>query len=262
MYWRQWSREGILSVQRKSEGYRGRVSRYISTYAISPKPSFQTNPASQITRLILTSSSGGLGIAGEDDAYDFGSGAGFYINATKEPYNKNYKMEDYITSELPSLLFSSFPNLDSSRVSLFGHSMGGHGALSLFLKNPGKYRSVSAFAPIANPSKCPWGEKAFSGYLGEDKEEWKKHDATELVKGWKGKQLDLLIDVGRGDNFYKQGQLLPENFEAAVKESGLDKGVVVRYHDVSGAFSFGSVSFWFQLSQCGKVVCYRALEAG
>lgn len=111
--------------------------------------------------------------------------------------------------------------------------MGGHGALTLFLKNPGKYKSVSAFAPIANPSKCPWGEKAFSGYLGEDKESWKAHDATELVKGWKGKSLDVLIDVGRGDNFYKQGQLLPENFEAAVKEAGLEKGAVVRYHDVS-----------------------------
>lgn len=145
-------------------------------------------------------------------------------------------MESYITSELPSLLYSSFPSLDSSRVSIFGHSMGGHGALTLFLKNPGKYKSVSAFAPIANPSKCPWGEKAFSGYLGEDKESWKAHDATELVKTWGkrgGDGLDLLIDVGKGDNFYKQGQLLPENFEAAAKEVGLGKGVVVRYHDVS-----------------------------
>ena len=115
--------------------------------------------------------------------------------------------------------------------------MGGHGALTLFLKNPGKYKSVSAFAPIANPSKCPWGEKAFSGYLGDDRETWKEHDATELVKGWKGKNLDLLIDVGKGDNFYKQGQLLPESFEAAVKEAGLEKGVVVRYHDVSKRIS-------------------------
>src|ERR1700712_5145065 len=161
---------------------------------------------------------GGLKIAGEDDAYDFGSGAGFYINATKEPWSKNYKMESYITSELPSALFSSFKELDSSRVSITGHSMGGHGALTLFLKNPGMFKSVSAFAPISNPVNCPWGEKAFTGYLGDDKAAWKKHDATELVKAWKGDRLDILIDVGTGDNFYKQKQLLPENFAEAAKE--------------------------------------------
>jgi S-formylglutathione hydrolase len=169
----------------------------------------------------------GLKIQGEDDSYDFGSGAGFYIDATSSPWSKNYKMESYITSELPKALFSSFPELDSSRVSITGHSMGGHGALTLFLKNPGMYKSVSAFAPIANPSNCPWGEKAFKGYLGEDREGWKKHDATELIKGWKG-EFDALIDVGTGDNFYKQKQLLPENFIAAAKESGNDKGIVLR----------------------------------
>jgi S-formylglutathione hydrolase len=137
---------------------------------------------------------GGLKIEGEDDAYDFGSGAGFYIDATAAPWSTNYKMETYITSELPKALFSSFPELDSSLVSITGHSMGGHGALTLFLKNPGKYKSVSAFAPIANPVNCPWGEKAFKGYLGEDTEAWKKHDATELIRGWKG-DLDILIDV-------------------------------------------------------------------
>lgn len=104
-------------------------------------------------------------------------------------------MESYITSELPQALYSSFPELDSSRVGITGHSMGGHGALTLFFKNPGMYRSVSAFAPIANPEKCPWGEKAFRGYLGDDREVWKKHDATELIKGWKGGELDILIDV-------------------------------------------------------------------
>ena len=137
---------------------------------------------------------GGLKIAGEDDSYDFGSGAGFYIDATASPWSTNYKMESYITRELPEALFSSFSELDSSRVSITGHSMGGHGALTLFLKNPGMYKSVSAFAPIANPSKCPWGEKAFKGYLGDDKEEWKKHDATELLSNWKG-DFDALIDV-------------------------------------------------------------------
>ena len=138
---------------------------------------------------------GGLKIQGEDDSYDFGSGAGFYIDATESPWSSSYKMESYITSELPNALFSSFPELDSSRVSITGHSMGGHGALTLYLKNPGKYKSVSAFAPIANPSQCPWGEKAFKGYIGEDREAWKKHDATELLKGWKAGSFETLIDV-------------------------------------------------------------------
>jgi S-formylglutathione hydrolase len=171
-----------------------------------------------------------LKIEGEDESYDFGTGAGFYLDATNAPWDKGYKMQSYITSELPSALFDSFPSLDSSRVSITGHSMGGHGALSLFLKNPGMYKSVSAFAPICNPSKCPWGEKAFKGYLGEDKEAWKAHDATELVGKWEG-ELDVLIDVGTGDNFYKQGQLLPENFEKACKDAG-KKGLVLRYQDV------------------------------
>ncbi|KAE9379121.1 esterase [Stipitochalara longipes BDJ] len=173
----------------------------------------------------------GLKIQGEDDSWDFGTGASFYIDATTSPWSKNYKMESYITSELPKALFASFPELDSSRVSITGHSMGGHGALTLFLKNPGMYKSVSAFAPISNPSQCPWGEKAFKGYLGEDREAWKKHDASELIKGWKAGMFEALIDVGTGDNFYKQGQLLPENFEKAAKESGNEKGLVLRYQD-------------------------------
>ncbi|EHK98038.1 putative S-formylglutathione hydrolase [Glarea lozoyensis 74030] len=178
----------------------------------------------------------GLKIEGEDESYDFGSGAGFYLDATRAPWSSGYKMQTYITSELPSALYSAFPELDSSRVSITGHSMGGHGALTLFLKNPGMYKSVSAFAPICNPSKCPWGEKAFGGYL-EGKEEWAGHDATELIKGWKG-GFDALIDVGTGDNFYKQGQLLPENFRDACVESG-KKGLVMRFQDVSSSFPRG-----------------------
>lgn len=172
----------------------------------------------------------GLKIAGEDDSWDFGTGAGFYVDATAEPYSSGYRMYSYITEELPKVVFSNFDQIDSSRVSITGHSMGGHGALTLFLKNPGKYKSCSAFAPISNPLKCPWGEKAFKGYFGE--KDWessgKKHDATELVKSWKG-PLDVLIDVGTGDNFYKQGQLLPENFAAAAKEAGVDKELKIRY---------------------------------
>ncbi|KAI9771811.1 MAG: hypothetical protein M1840_001581 [Geoglossum simile] len=170
----------------------------------------------------------GLNIVGEEDAYDFGTGAGFYVDATQAPWSKSYKMESYI-AELHTTLFASFPQLDPENFGITGHSMGGHGALTLFLRNPGKYRSVSAFAPISNPSNCPWGQKAFQGYFGdENKDEWKKHDATELVKLYKG-PLDLLIDVGTGDNFYKQGQLLPENFAAAAAEAGNDKELNIRY---------------------------------
>jgi len=174
----------------------------------------------------------GLEIAGEDDSYDFGTGAGFYVDATKSPYDKGYKMYSYITSELPTALFSQFSELDGSKVSITGHSMGGHGALTLFLKNPGKYLSVSAFAPICNPSACPWGEKAFSGYFGEgEKGAWKEHDATELIGTYEGPELDILIDVGTGDNFYKQKQLLPENLVDAAKKVGKEKGVTVRFQE-------------------------------
>jgi S-formylglutathione hydrolase len=137
---------------------------------------------------------GGLNLPGEEDSWDFGTGAGFYLDATQPPYAAHYRMYSYITSELPAALYAQFQELDASRVSIMGHSMGGHGALTLFLKNPGMYKSVSAFAPIANPSRCPWGEKAFGGYLGEDKGQWREWDASELVVGWKG-GLDCLIDV-------------------------------------------------------------------
>ncbi|KAI1492192.1 Alpha/Beta hydrolase protein [Biscogniauxia mediterranea] len=182
----------------------------------------------------------GANIAGEDESYDFGTGAGFYVDATAAPWSAHYRMETYVASELPDLLFSDsesgvipgFPGVrfDRARASITGHSMGGHGALTLFLKYPGRYRSVSAFAPIANPVACPWGQKAFAGYLGDKNDEWKRHDATELVRAGKAPaELPALIDVGTGDNFYKQGQLLPENLEAALREKGV-KGVEVRYH--------------------------------
>jgi len=174
----------------------------------------------------------GLNIQGEDDNWDFGTGAGFYVDATKEPYSKGYKMYTYITDEIPKALFSSFKELDGSKIGITGHSMGGHGALTLFLKNPGKYLSVSAFSPISNPSNCPWGQKAFTGYFGPDnKAQWAAHDATELVKSYKG-PLDVLIHVGTGDNFYKQGQLLPENFVKAVESLGDgEKKVNLRMQD-------------------------------
>lgn len=138
----------------------------------------------------------GLDLPGEHESWDFGSAASFYVDATQDPWSKNYRMESYLSKELPEAVFGEFKELDASRVSISGHSMGGHGALTLFLKNPGKYKSVSAWAPICNPSQCPWGEKAFGGYLGDNKDEWKKHDATELIKSWKG-PLPALIDVVR-----------------------------------------------------------------
>jgi S-formylglutathione hydrolase len=213
---------------------------YLSGLTCTPEncseKGFFQHRASQLGLAILypDTSPRGLNLPGEKDAWDFGEGAGFYIDATREPWKGGYRMESYITRELPSTLFADAEYgryLDAERVSITGHSMGGHGALTLYLKNPGLYRSVSAFAPIANPSRCPWGEKAFSGYLGtedKEKEEWKKHDATELVKGWKGGDLKALVDVGTGDNFYKQGQLLPENLEKAAKEAGVE-GLTVRY---------------------------------
>ncbi|ATY63786.1 carbohydrate esterase family 1 [Cordyceps militaris] len=172
----------------------------------------------------------GLNLPGEDDAWDFGSAASFYIDSVRPPYDANYKMETYVARELPAHVFAAFAELDPTRVAISGHSMGGHGALTLFLKNPGQYKSVSAFAPITNPSRCPWGTKAFAGYLGDDENEWKKHDATELIKGWKG-HFPCLIDVGLGDPFYKKGELLPENFEKAIKEAGIS-GATIRYQDL------------------------------
>lgn len=193
----------------------------------------------------------GLKIEGEDDSFDFGSGAGFYVDATREPWREGYRMYSYITEELPKAVFENWKGIDGERVSIFGHSMGGHGALTLvcdtdyalirrswgefgliilqFLKNPGMYKSVSAFAPIANPSNCQWGQKAFGGYFGDDdKAKWADHDATELVKKWKGPPLDILIDVGTADNFYEKGQLLPENFVKAAEGKG---EVNVRWQD-------------------------------
>lgn len=159
------------------------------------------------------------GVEGEDDSYDFGSGAGFYVDATEENWKTNYRMFSYVTKELPALIASNFPVLPEKQ-SVFGHSMGGHGALICFLKNPGLYKSVSAFSPICNPVQCPWGQKALAGYLGSDKETWKEYDATELVKNYDGPIPDILIDQGTDDQFYPS-QLLPENFVEACRSKNV-----------------------------------------
>lgn len=162
----------------------------------------------------------GAGVAGETDSWDFGVGAGFYLDATAEAWKENYRMYSYITKELPSVISSNFPSLDLTRLGITGHSMGGHGAMTVALRNQDMFKSVSAFSPISNPMNCPWGKKAFSGYLGPNEESWKQYDATELIKNGKSKYDDILIDCGTGDNFYKQGQLLPEAFGKAAEEVG------------------------------------------
>ncbi|XP_048834191.1 S-formylglutathione hydrolase isoform X2 [Brienomyrus brachyistius] len=159
----------------------------------------------------------GCNIEGEEESWDFGTGAGFYVNATEEPWKQNYRMYSYVTEELPRLISAHFP-ADPEKMSISGHSMGGHGALICALNNPGKYKAVSAFAPICNPMQCAWGQKAFTGYLGPDKSKWEAYDATSLVGSYSGPQLDILIDQGRDDQFLSAGQLLPDNFIAACTE--------------------------------------------
>ena len=158
------------------------------------------------------------GIPGEDDDWDLGSGASFYVDATIEPWQKHYQMYSYIIRELPELIKNNFP-VKPNRQSIFGHSMGGHGALICALKNPQQYLSVSAFAPIAAPMNCPWGDKLFTAYLGSDRHKWAEYDASELIKQ---SQLDstILIDQGTEDTFYQQQQLLPENFQQACQQAG------------------------------------------
>lgn len=153
----------------------------------------------------------GAGVEGEDETYDLGSGAGFYINASAEKWVKHYRMEDYIIHELPKIIRSNFPVMEGHE-SIFGHSMGGHGALTLALKHPGRFRSVSAFSPICAPSQCPWGEKAFTNYLGENREVWKKHDANELIQT-ATLEIPMLIDQG-GDDPFLEKEL---NFELFLK---------------------------------------------
>jgi len=134
----------------------------------------------------------------DDDGYDLGQGAGFYVNASQTPWSEHYQMYDYITKELPQLIESNFPVLSKKAIS--GHSMGGHGALVIGLRNSGQYSSISAFSPICNPINCPWGQKAFSAYLGEDSESWKQYDASELLK-LQARVLPILIDQGEADPF-------------------------------------------------------------
>ena len=147
-------------------------------------------------------------------AYDFGLGAGFYLNATESPWATHYQMYDYIVSELPGLITRELP-IDGTRQGIFGHSMGGHGALTIALKNPGRYQSVSAFAPICSPLNCPWGDKAMAGYLGDDKTNWRTYDACALIEDG-ATLLPMRIDQGKADDFLNE-QLKPELLEQACR---------------------------------------------
>ena len=159
---------------------------------------------------------------GEDvpdaDSYDFGKGAGFYVDATQEPWAKNFRMWSYVTDELPQLVAAEFP-ADMERQGIMGHSMGGHGALTVALNFPNRFLSVSAFAPIVAPSQVPWGQKALTGYLGEDRSKWRKHDAVALIEA--GASVDeILVDVGDADPFIEK-ELRPDLLERACAEAGI-----------------------------------------
>lgn len=156
----------------------------------------------------------------DDDAYDFGKGAGFYLDATAPPWAANYRMRSYVEDELPALIADAFPMADMARQGIMGHSMGGHGALTIGLRNPDRFRSVSAFAPIASPMRCPWGKKALSGYLGDDRAAWRGYDACALIED--GARVDaLLVDQGGADQFLAE-QLKPELLTAACERAGID----------------------------------------
>ena len=163
-----------------------------------------------------------------DGAYDFGIGAGFYLNATEPPWSNHYQMYDYVTDELPALLSEQFPG-DRERQGIFGHSMGGHGALTIGLKNPQSYKSISAFAPICSPVNCPWGQKALSNYLGENQDAWQDYDASLLAASVAEKpSRRILVDQGMSDQFLEQ-ELHPHLLEQACEQNGID--LTLRRHD-------------------------------
>ena len=161
----------------------------------------------------------GEGVADDPEgAYDFGLGAGFYVNATEAPFDKQYRMRDYIERELPALIAAEFP-ADMARQAIMGHSMGGHGALTIALRNTDRFKSVSAFAPIASPLNCAWGEKALSGYLGDNRAAWREYDSCALIEDG-ARVADILVDQGVADNFL-DAQLKPQLLEAACRDAGI-----------------------------------------
>lgn len=155
----------------------------------------------------------------DDDAYDFGQGAGFYVDATEAPWREHFRMRSYVEDELPALIAAEFPAADMARQGITGHSMGGHGALTVALRGPARFRSVSAFAPICSPLACPWGEKALGGYLGPDKATWRAYDACALITDG-ARVTEMLVDQGDADQFLTS-QLKPELLADACREAGI-----------------------------------------
>lgn len=190
----------------------------------------------------------GDNVADEKDRYDLGKGAGFYVNSTETPWNEHYQMYHYITKELPQLIEAELPVLANVK-SISGHSMGGHGALICALKNPQEYRSVSAFAPICNPVNSGWGKGCFNLYLGNDEKQWSEYDATELIKSG-NKVQDILIDQGKADEFYDEGQLLPENLQKVCKNN--NQPITLRMKDGYDH------SYHFIASFIGEHIAYHA----
>lgn len=184
----------------------------------STKASAQRFAAAWNIALVMPDTSPRGDDVADADGYDLGKGAGFYVNATEAPWAEHYQMYDYIVHELPALIEAHFPVTDQR--SICGHSMGGHGALQIALKNPGRYAAVSAFAPIVNPSETPWGQKAFAAYLGDDKTAWAQYDSTALVQTAAHK-LSILIDQGDADDFYPR-ELQPEKFVSAARGNGFN----------------------------------------
>jgi len=163
----------------------------------------------------------------DEDAWDFGKGAGFYLNATETPWRDHYRMYDYVTKELPALVQEQFP-VDMTKQSITGHSMGGHGALTIWAKNRDTYKSVSAFAPIVAPMQCPWGEKAFSGYLGTDKSKWANYDACALIEKLGASDTEILVDQGLADSFL-DSQLMPHLLKETCEKIG--QKLTLRHHE-------------------------------
>jgi len=181
------------------------------------KAGFQRTAAELGLIIVCPDTSPRGGHVPDDEAYDFGKGAGFYLDATEAPWAKNFQMETYITKELPDLIGAELP-VDMSRQGITGHSMGGHGALTLALKNPAQYKSVSAFSPICSPIECPWGQKALAGYLGENSAAWRRHDACALLADGGPIDAEILVDQGLADDFM-ESQLKPGLLEAAAEAS-------------------------------------------
>ncbi|VDL80050.1 unnamed protein product [Nippostrongylus brasiliensis] len=155
----------------------------------------------------------GVDFPGDSDSWDFGKGAGFYVDATEQPWSAHYKMYSYVSSELPELVKTLLP-VDTEKIGIFGHSMGGHGAITIGLKHPDVFKSISAFAPICHPLACPWGQKALKGYLGDDKKKWEQYDSSLLLQDYNGPPRKLLVDQGASDSFLLAGQLQPESLQS------------------------------------------------